>query len=219
MSELLIFLSNLSNVGLVIIGGVSLYLAMRTYKLDEQNTFSKLSITPVQKNTDYSAMKEDSEHKFRYSFREKKGNEGVQEGFPSISLNQKYGYSKRWIIQIRNVGDHASTNIKINYSILVKKMNIVYGIDEVDVLDYYLKDFYVFSNEIEIPYMGGNQIKDLPVLMFDGEFPEADLIINGLKSDQAEFITEPIKVDTIRHQDFDCLEDSPHLRRMLGIQE
>lgn len=219
MSKLLICLSNLSDLGLVIIGAFSLYWARRTYKLDEQNTFSKLSITPVQKKVKYSLINEDREVKFRNSFQEAKENEGSQEGFPTISLNQKHNYSKHWIIKIRNVGDHASTNIKINYSVFVKKMNILYGIDEIDVLDYKPIDFHVFSNEIEIPYMGGNQIKDFPILMFDGEFPEADLIINSLKSDQAEFITEPIKVDTIKHPDFDCLEDSPHRRRMLGIQE
>lgn len=210
-------LSLISTVAVACIGLGSLYLSYRTYKLDQRNTYSKLSIKIVQDKQNAEDTFGEREYSFCHALNEAKEELGTKYGFPTISLSRKYNYKKVWIIELLNDGGWASTNIKLDYSVIVKRTELEFGRDESDVISDRLVDFYTYNHDIEIPYLGGNQVQKLPILMYDGEFPEADLIINSLTSDQTEFITKPVKVDTIKHPDFDWLEDSPHLRKMWGL--
>lgn len=219
--NILEILSLISTIAVALIGIGSLFLAYRTYKLDKINTISKLSIKPIQKNLKMNEdiVFENEYYKFRDGLDKAKEELGKSYGFPTISLNEKYNYKKFWMIELLNAGDFASTNIKLNYSIVVKRTELEFGFDESYVEDDQLVDFYTYNNEIEVLYMGGNQTKELFILAYDGEFPEADLIINSLSCDQNVFISKPIKVDVIKHPDFDMLEDSPHLRKMWGLMD
>ena len=51
------------------------------------------------------------------------------------------------------------------------------------------------------------------------KFPKADLTIELLKCDGRSFITKPTRIATYFNQEFDCIEDSPHLRKMVGLMD
>jgi hypothetical protein len=56
-------------------------------------------------------------------------------------------------------------------------------------------------------------------VFFMDKFPKADLTIELLKCDGRSFITKPTRIATYFNQEFDCIEDSPHLRKMLGLMD
>lgn len=210
-------LNIISTFSVTLIGIASLMVSFRAYKLDKSNTYSKLSIKVVQDKKNSIEIYGDRECDFSRAFNKAQDELGTRRGFPTISLLRKYNYKKVWIIELLNDGGFASTNIRLDYSVIVRRTELEFGIDESDVISDRLVDFYTYNHEIEIPYLGGNQVQRLPILIYDGEFPEADLVINSLTCDENKFITKPVKVDTIKHPDFDWLEDSPHLRKMWGL--
>lgn len=214
----------ISTSAVVLISIFNFFLASRVYKLEKENAYSKLSINVMQRELENQLITyEDSD--FNRAFYAQIRDLGTSEGFPNISLSSKYGHSKAWRIQLSNLGDFASTNIKLNYSIIVKKSAIEFGKDENGKEDRTLVindkrvDFFTYNKEVDIPYMGGGQVKEIPILIYDGEFPEAELIVKSLYCDQNKFIKKPIKVDVIEHPDFDWIEDSHHSLRMLGLSE
>lgn len=176
--KMLELLTVVSTSALTCIGLGTLFFSARTYKLDKKSAYSKLSIKPVQDKRSLGAIYEDREYEFRSALDEAKAQFGTQHGFPTISLLKKYKYEKSWFIELLNDGGFASTNIKLNYSVIVKRTDLEFGIDESDVINNQLVDFYTYNHEINIPYLGGNQVQKLPILIYDGEFPEADLIVS-----------------------------------------
>ena len=214
------FLSLLYPIIVLFFSIFNLILGISVFRFNKRNSYSKVSLVPLQIET-YNSSNNEIDINFRSVFEKYK--KGEREGFPEISLSRKYKKYKVWKVNILNRGDFASTNIKIEYSIRVKKAEIEYNkdeqgnIDKTNFKDYKILDFLNYNQVINIPYLGADQEKEIHILTYDGEYPEADLIVHLLTCDQNTFIKKPIKIDTIVHNDFDNLEDSVHLKKMLGI--
>lgn len=125
---------------------------------------------------------------------------------------------KKWVLEVHNNGNSPATDIEVLYSVIAYKHEIVFGIDEADIKDYYPVKCAIKKETIRIDYIPPHSNQTFTVFFMD-KFPKADLTIELLKCDGRSFITKPTRIATYFNQEFDCIEDSPHLRKMVGLMD
>lgn len=125
-------------------------------------------------------------------------------GFNRIGFPSKNNYHEpwHWNIIIHNAGEVASTNIVLEYKVILKESK--FDIEDmgggvIEPKNIRLVDYKSFKKTITIDYMGANQKKNINVLSMHGQFPAADLILIQLSSDKNKFITSPVKIDSYIH--------------------
>lgn len=198
----------LTGIIVPIVSIFNLYVIYKVYELDRKKYYSKLSIDPIFKKTEKFYHEKDRE--IYYNNDESK--DFQKKGFPSVEHTPF-----EWSLTIKNRGDLPSTNIILNYTIIIKRKEFDYGIDMLDIKNERLVEYKRIHHTKKIPYMGADAEKKIHVLNVYGEFPSADLILEELRSDESEFITKSTKIDEYNHPDFERLQDSNHHREMLGL--
>ena len=108
------------------------------------------------------------------------------------------------------------TNVEVTYSVIAYKNEIIFGVDEADIVDFYPVKYATKKDTIKLDYIPPYTNQTFTVFYMD-KFPKADLVVEGLKCDGQTFIKKPTKIDTYLNQEFDCIENSMHLRKMLGL--
>lgn len=135
-----------------------------------------------------------------------------QPGFPEISHQ-----NKRWYIRLINNGDLPATNVILDYSLLIKKTEFEFGIDKADVINDRFVNFTRLSETFNYDYIPPGGVIEETILYLTGDFPCADLVIDRLKSTERVFIGKDTLLKKYEHPEFQMLEDSHHLRQMLGV--
>lgn len=122
----------------------------------------------------------------------------------------------KWILSLKNNGDRPATRIIIKFEITLYKNEITFGTDKADVIDYHPIVHKRVFREVEVDYIPpGGSISE--VVYYMQNCPEAEIAIISLKSKESKYIKERIVISKYRHSEFERLEDSHHVRQMLGV--
>ena len=119
--------------------------------------------------------------------------------------------------KVVNNGDLPAVNVKMKYSIIIKKAVFDYGIDEADIINEHFIEYKTIVRNALFIYIPARSEVVEEVLYLTGDFCYADLILHKLKSDERTFINNSIKIDVYEHPDFSEIADSHHLRKVLGV--
>ncbi len=153
----------------------------------------------------------DSEHTYDARVMEHFGFEDlIGDGFTYSTENYM------WILSIKNNGDRPATKIKLKYEINLFRNEITFGIDRADVIDYHPILHKSVVQEIEIDYLPPGESIDKTIYYMEN-YPEANISIISLTSKENKYIKEKVIISKYTHSEFERLEDSHHLRQMLGI--
>lgn len=130
------------------------------------------------------------------------------EGFVYESAN------KKWILEVANKGTVEASGIEVTYKIIAYKNDIEYGIDELDIKSYKPVIYKQKTSTLKIDKLSPGESKSYDVF-FMGTYPSADLKIESLVS-EGKNVGDPIEYN-YQHNEFDQIEDTPHLRKLLGV--
>lgn len=195
------------NIMTLIISAVNIFIAFRVYQYTKRDVNPKLYV-----DSKILTNKESSKIYTGGIINEELINENFdKKGFPEIQHDRML-----WQLKIANNGDHPATNVVVEYSIIIKRACFDYGIDEADILNLRFVDYKKLNRTIKFDYIPPSSEKYLNIISLYGEFPKADLIINKLISEEIEFITRPIDLNSYEHPDFNNLQDADHARKLLG---
>ncbi|PIC94561.1 hypothetical protein CSV69_16100 [Sporosarcina sp. P26b] len=136
-----------------------------------------------------------------------------QRGFPDSS---QYHAPLVWEIEVHNKSDYIATFIELEYEITIYKVEMQFGIDELDITSEEYVPYNIFKRSINFDYLASDDKKVFKVLYLHGEFIKADIIITKLKSKELEFISTPIRLDEYKQPMLDWLSDSHHHRQVIG---
>lgn len=134
-----------------------------------------------------------------------------QKGFPEIGHD-----TKLWQLKVVNIGDLPATNVKGEYSLTIKIARFDFGTDRADVINEKFVDYKTIVKKFQYDYIAPDSEKILDIAYLKGEFPYADLKINKLISNERKFLNKKILLETYEHPEFKTLQDSHHIRQMLG---
>lgn len=191
----------------ILIGIANVYFIYLVFKFTTRDINPKISIIPMR---DADPYYDDYNYKNNESIRDIDYN---QKGFPDSSLEHK---NISWKLKLRNYSDLPAINVRLDYSIVIKKAVYDYSEDCTEVYSHNVEDYKTIRNSAIFVYIAAQSEVIEPLLQLQGEFIEADLIINSLKSDEIHFIKKPIRIDTYKHPDTYELEDSNHYRQFIG---
>jgi hypothetical protein len=135
----------------------------------------------------------------------------LKKGFPEIPHDTLV-----WKLEIHNNGEYPATNVEVDYSIVIKRSDFDYGIDEADIINHKFVPYKTLKRKISFDYIPPNGEKVVSILYIRGEYPEADLSINKLKSSERTYIKEPVLLQKYEHPGFQTLADSHDFRLMIG---
>lgn len=149
-----------------------------------------------------------------------------EKGYWTIDYNQK-GFPEEkenkiiiWYLDVENKSEYPATNLQIKLELIIKKHDWDTGIDEADILNERIVEYERIKRTIMLDYFPGLYKKRYKLLNLNGDFPKADLIITKAKSDEATYISKPIKIDSYEHSSFNTgFEDSQNYRRFLGADK
>lgn len=134
-----------------------------------------------------------------------------QKGFPD-----KNHESLIWEFYIGNNSEIPATNIVVKYSLIIKKYEFEFGIDEADVINERVVDFKEVKSTILFDYIAPGSIKKVNVVSLEGAFPEADLKVISLTSKEDKYLNKEVIIESYLHPEFNQLQDSHHYRQMIG---
>ena len=95
--------------------------------------------------------------------------------------------NKKWDIEVHNNGNSPVTNVEVTYSVIAYKNEIIFGVDEADIVDFYPVKYATKKDTIKIDYIPPYTNQTFTVFYMD-KFPKADLVVEGLKCDGQTFI-------------------------------
>ena len=147
-----------------------------------------------------------------YAFKHRNIIDYDQQGFPEIDHKPVW-----WILEIVNNGDFPATHIELTYTIVIKKAEFEFGIDQADVINERFVDYKSLTETIVYDYLPPNGKRETAILKLYGDFPYATLKINNLKSAEMTFMKGDIAIYEYEHPEFEGLADSHHYRRVLGV--
>lgn len=200
----------------VLVAIVNIYLVWLVYKLTRKDINPKLYIKPLQRKPKNNI---DTDEEIYESSFDKYVNSEIldldfdQRGFPDDSLKHS---SIIWEIEIHNSSEFIATNIELDYEFTIKKAEMEFGIDELDIVSVKYVPFKTIKRKYNLEYLAPNDKKVIKVLYLLGEFTKADLRVNTLRSNESIFIDSPILLDVYEHPDFYYLDGSHHYRSLLG---
>jgi hypothetical protein len=135
-----------------------------------------------------------------------------QPGFPEIQHP-----TKKWWLHLHNNGDLPATKVKLTYSIIIKRAEIESGVEVAIINKESFVEFGRFTETLEYDYLPPDGHVEELLLYVTGDFPNAELKIEKLKSKERTFIDDEYSVLTYEHPGFNELGDSDDLRKMMGI--
>lgn len=198
-------------IAVVIIGLLSLVLSIFVFKFNfKKDSFSKISLKPLKvlsmddstkdrtkkslTDLEYINDMNDEDVHFKktekgYSYRF-----GSRNGFCNDTLlHEMYD----WVIEIENRGAFPSTNIEIEYEILIKKLNVFS--DEDGMNGFQMIPECTVKRSIKIDYMAADDKKKIFVTTLNGEFPQAFISVLSLRSSEMKFIKKRTQIDSYIH--------------------
>lgn len=203
---------SITDVVQVLVAIVNVFLVWLVYRLTKKDINPKLYIKPIQRkhNTDYEPM---------YDRNVNRGLDEIdfeQRGFPESSL---FHDSIIWELEIHNNSEFPAHDVVLDYEIIVKKVDIDFGIDEADVIEERYIPYHTIKRSFELDYLAPSDKKVIKVLYLIGKFTKADLIVNKLESKEGKYIDKSILIDTYEHPEFEKLTSSYHHRCLIGAHK
>lgn len=190
------------------------------YKLTKKEVNPKLHLIPV-KRKPIETLSDDDEYSVfeKYDGYSNAVNSELldidfdQRGFPDES---QYHAPLVWEIELRNDSEYVATFIELNYEITIYKVDMTFGIDELDIVSEKYVPYKTFKRNESFDYLAPNDKKVFKVLYLHGEFIKADIKITSLKSKEFTFISKPITLDEYKQPMLEWLSDSHHHRQVIG---
>ena len=124
--------------------------------------------------------------------------------------------NKKWILKISNEGTVEASDIEVIYKIIAYKNDIEYGIDEHDIKSYKPVIYKQKTSTLKINKLSAGELKCYDVF-FMGTYPAADIKIESVVS-EGKTIGGPVEYN-YQHTEFNQIEDTPHLRKLLGVMK
>lgn len=124
--------------------------------------------------------------------------------------------NKKWTLEVYNKGMVEIEDIEINYTINTYKHEIEYGIDKTDIKSYKPVIYKTVTKTIKISKLIPGEKKEFDVI-YMGTFPMIDLNINSITSSNNVNFIEGQYIYYYYFNEFRELQDSPHLRQLLGL--
>lgn len=213
----------------ILISFGSLFFVIKNYMFNVRNSFSKLSVVPVKDQLEFDVKKHEFSnniynldfvlktafsHTLRFENIEgisgKQTNKFEKEGFPVNELRHDQLY---WGIKVKNRGDLASTNILLEFTIVINKSRNTYNNENL-IISTEQVEYARHKHAITIPYMGADEEKTYYFFDICGEFPSAQLYLDGLSTRHNKFISDQVSIDHYTHPSFDSSN-----RKFLGSKE
>lgn len=120
-----------------------------------------------------------------------------------------------WYLEINNAINVAYKNLKIDYTVRIYKHDVKFGIDYADVVSYDLQLFGEFSKSVIIDDLLELERKEYDIAYL-GTIPYIEIEIDGVSIDNKLLDIELPIVEYI-YPEFNYLDDSQHLRELLGV--
>lgn len=173
-----------------------------TFKIFNNNYSPKLYIVP---------LKKDAKNEWNKTIMKEFINDDLsREGFVYKKSEKKMN------VEIFNNGNKPATNIKVNYNVVTYINNVEFGMDRADIVNYEPVVYKKVSKTIHIDYLPPNTSKEFTIF-YMSRFPRIDLEIEQLKSNEDNFINDRTKIHTFQNREFNKIQDSNHLRKLLGV--
>jgi len=147
-------------------------------------------------------------------------NELVMEPFDlAPPKSEGFTYSnadKKLVLEVTNNSGEPLTDVLITYEVIAYKNEIEFGIDRADVIDYYPVIHKQAIQEWKIESIAKGDVIKKDVF-FMGTYPQVEVNLLSITMSGNNLIDSKKVITKYRHGEFEYLEDSQHLRKMLGV--
>lgn len=123
---------------------------------------------------------------------------------------------KKWEIEVHNNGQGVATDVEISYAVTAYKYEFEFGMNRSEIKSRKSIVHNKSKKILKIDYLPPNG-KKIYTVFYMGSFPEADLTISLLKSNEKKFIKEELKLGSYLSDELEYISDSYGYGKLLNI--
>lgn len=196
-----------SEICTLIISIINIYIAYLVYELTKKDINPKLYVS----SEILSSKKTEKFGKFANTAIILNQEDYQKKGFPESQHEPHL-----WQLSIHNNGNLPATNVKIEYSVIIKRA--IYDFHEDRIAGSPIIDKYkTIPLKAYFDYIPPDGQVSINITYLEGYFLYADLIINSLQSNEGKFISQLINLKTYKHPHLNTIGDPDDSRKLYGV--